>query len=269
MVKPSLCHLPVSMVVSMAPPYPIAVANHNVQFSRRTDLKSYETPKLSIVDTWILLLSRLKAATATIKQRFDERACIEKKISARTDDWCINIFLEMYTRLEHLTSELEMQLAVTQNLGNGQNQTPSALSTFTLAPWQMEERYRALIQLQSCLGSFFERASPAYDQSQTVWWFDPSYHQSEGLNYDRYGAADVRESEARLLRALALGNEKLPLKLLLTSSGVAAFTVLHQFLMSKALTAGDTIVISPYLYFECFRAAAPYLACTGCQLKHV
>ncbi|KAL6704176.1 hypothetical protein ACN47E_008736 [Coniothyrium glycines] len=116
----------------------------------------------------------------------------------------------------------------------------------------MEERYRALIQMQSFLGSFFERASPAYDQSKTVWWFDPAYHQSDGLNYDRYGAPDVRESEARLLKALALGDAKLPLKLLLTSSGVAAFTVLQQFLMSKVLQSGDTIVTSPYLYFECF-----------------
>jgi cystathionine gamma-synthase len=240
------------MVVSMAPSYPIAIANPNGQLSRRPDVTLYETPKLSIVETWLLLLAQLKATTATIKQRFDERARIEKEISARTDDWCINIFMEMYTRLEHLSSELEMQLAITQNLGQGQQQTQSTLSGFTLTPWQMEERYRALIQLQSCLGSFFERASPAYDQSQTVWWFDPSYHQSNGLNYDRYGAPDVRESEARLLRALGLGNEKLPLRLLLTSSGVAAFTILHQFLMSKVFSAGDTIVISPYLYFECF-----------------
>jgi cystathionine gamma-synthase len=55
-----------------------------------------------------------------------------------------------------------------------------------------------------------------------------------------------------LLKALGLGSEHIPLKLLLTPSGVAAFTVLHQFLMSKVLSAGDTIVISPYLYFECF-----------------
>jgi cystathionine gamma-synthase len=240
------------MVVAMAPPYPLTVANPNGQLSRRPGFKSYETPKLSIVDTWSLLLAQLKATTATIKQRFDERARIEQEISARTDDWCINIFMDMYKRLESLSSELEMQLAITQDLGQGQNQLQSALSTFALTPWQMEERYRALIQLQSCLGSFFERASPAYDQSQTVWWFDPSYHRSEGLNYDRYGAPDVRESEARLLRALGLGHEKLPLRLLLTSSGVAAFTVLHQFLMSKVFTAGDTIVISPYLYFECF-----------------
>ncbi|KAH7117308.1 pyridoxal phosphate-dependent transferase [Dactylonectria macrodidyma] len=241
----------------MVSPHHIAVANPNGQLARRThNPKSYETPKLSMVEAWSILLSRLRAVTAVIKQRFDERARIEKEISARTDDWCINMFLETYTRLEQLTSKLEMQLAITQNLRQGQSQsqsqTPSALSTFALTPWQMEERYRALIQLQSYLGSFFERASPAYDQSQTVWWFDPSYHQSDGLNYDRYGAPDPRESEARLLRALGLGDEKLPLKLLLTSSGVAAFTCLHQFLMSKVLVAGDTIVISPYLYFECF-----------------
>jgi cystathionine gamma-synthase len=237
--------------IAMAPPYHTAVANPNGQLSRRKD-KSYETPKLSIVDTWSLLVAQLKVTTATIKRRFDERARIEKEINARTDDWCINIFLQMYQRLENLTSELEMQLAITQNLGQSQNQALSNLSTFTLTPWQMEERYRALIQLQSCLGSFFERASPAYDQSKTVWWFDPAYYQSDGLNYDRYGASDVKKSEARLLKALALGDEQLPLKLLLTSSGVAAFTCLQQFLMAKVLSAGDTIVTSPYLYFECF-----------------
>lgn len=159
------------MVVQMTQPYPTAVANPNGQLSRRTD-KSYESPKLSMVETWSILLSQLKATTATIKHRFDERACIEKNVSARTDDWCINIFLETHKRLEQLTSELEMQLAITQNVGR--NQSASALSTFSLSPWQMEERYRALIQMQSYLGSFFERASPAYDQSLTVWWFDPS-----------------------------------------------------------------------------------------------
>ncbi|KAH3960036.1 hypothetical protein HBI56_219960 [Parastagonospora nodorum] len=234
----------------MTQPYPTAVANPNRVLSQRTHTKPSESPRLSMIETWSILLSQLKATTATIKQRYDERAQIENEISARTDDWCINIFLETYKRLDQLTAELEMQLAITQNCGL--NQASSALSTFTLSPWQMEERYRALIQMQSYLGSFFERASPAYDQSQTVWWFDPSYHRSDGLNYDRYGAADVRKSEARLLKALGLGSEQIPLKLLLTSSGVAAFTVLHQFLMSKVLSAGDTIVISPYLYFECF-----------------
>lgn len=232
----------------MVTPHPTPVANPHGQFSRRTDLKLNEPPKLSIVDTWSLLVSHLKAATATIKDRYDERARIGKEIDARSDDWCNNIFMQMYTNLEHLTSELEMQLAITKS----QNQASSALSAFSLTPWQMEERYRALIQLQSCLGSFFERASPTYDQSKTIWWFNPSYHQSDGLNYDRYGAPDPRDFEARLLRALGLGHEKVQLKLLLTSSGVAAFTVLHQFLMSQVLTAGDTIVTSPYLYFECF-----------------
>lgn len=236
----------------MAPSNHIALSNshgHNGQLSRRLGSKSYESPKLSIADMWVQLLARLKAQTAVIKQRYDERAQIEKELDARTDDWCINIFMDQYTRLANLTAELEMQLAVTQNHASAPS---SALTTFVLKPWQMEERYRALVQLQSLLAMFFERASPAYDQAKTVWWFDPSYHQSDGLNYDRYGAPDVREMEARLLRALGLGDEKLPIKLLLTSSGVAAFTVLQQFLMSKSLNVGDTIVISPYLYFECF-----------------
>lgn len=240
--------------------------HHNAQLVKRERASTpHESVKLSISQTWSILLSRLQATTAVTKKRFDERARIEKEISARTDDWCIDVFMQLYTRIQTLTTELEMQLAITQTQTltvNGQQQQQSsgdnALALYALTPWQMEERYRALIQLQSCLGSFFERASPAYDQSKTVWWFDPSYHQSDGLNYDRYGAPDVRAFEAQLLDALALGgkgstgNETIPTKLLLTSSGVAAFTVLHQFLMSTVLTAGDTIVISPYLYFECF-----------------
>lgn len=240
------------MVITMSPSNHVALTSqngHNGNLSRRTDVRSYEIPKMSIADMWVQLLQRLKAQTGVIKQRYDERARIEKELNARTDEWCINIFLEQYNRLVNLTAELEMQLAITQNHDQASS---AALSTFVLQPWQMEERYRALVQLQSLLAMFFERASPAYDQAKTVWWFDPSYHQSDGLNYDRYGAPDVRDMEARLLKALGLGNEKLPIKLLLTSSGVAAFTVLHQFLMSKHLMAGDTIVISPYLYFECF-----------------
>lgn len=231
--------------------YHVADAPSGRQLSLRAGLKPFETPQLSIVDTWTLLLSRLKEKTAIIKQRFDERARIEQQIAARTDDWCVSLFVQEYTRLEHLTSELEVQLAITQSVSH--NHAPSAVSPFALSPWQMEERYRALIQLQSFVGSFFERASPTYDQSKTLWWFDPAFHQSTGLNYDRYGSPDVRETEMGLLRALGLGNEKLPLKLLLTSSGVAAFTVLQQYVMSEVVSAGDTIVVSPYIYFECFQ----------------
>jgi cystathionine gamma-synthase len=123
--------------------------------------------------------------------------------------------------------------------------------------------------MQSLLGSFFERASPTYDQSKTIWWFDPAYHLRDGLNYDRYGASDVKESEGRLLPALALGDEKLPLKLLLTSSGVAAFTVLQQFLMSKVFAAGDTIVTSPYPLLRVLRASTTGFARQGRRIGDV
>lgn len=135
-------------------------ANTNGQLARRAEQKSFGKPILSIVEMWARLLSNLKATTATINQRFDERARIEKQTGSHTDEWCINIFRETYARIEHLSSELEMQLAITQNIGQDNTKATSAISTFVLTPWQMEERYRALIQMQSYLGSFFERASP-------------------------------------------------------------------------------------------------------------
>lgn len=244
-------------LVAVANPL-VTVANPHRHVARRSEPKPFDTPKLSIVETWSLLLSRLKEGTALIKHRFDERARIEKEIAARKDDWCTSMFVQQYAQLEHRTAELEMQLAITQNLSQQQNQQGSsesktvALSPFVLTPWQMEERFRALIQLQSFVGSFFERASPGYDQSRTLWWFDPAYHQADGLNYDRYGATDVAKFEAQLLKALGMGASRTPLRLMLTSSGVAAFTVLNQYVMNKVLKGGDTIVLSPYLYFESF-----------------
>ena len=267
------------MVAPKPSPYALAVAQHNGNngyndhkgYNGHTShsvqnghvLAKYEQPQspqstvLSIVETWSRLVTRLKETTVTIRERHQKRAIIAKEIAARSDDWCNDIFEQQLKRLENLTSELEIQLAVTQSLSNAPNASSSPLFSFNLTPWQMEERYRALIQLQSLVGSFFERASPAYDQSRTLWWFDPSYHRSDGLNYDRYGAPDVKEYEARYLKALAIGDEKLPLKLLLTSSGVAAFTVINQFIMNKIAQAGDNIVISPYLYFECFDQLRP------------
>lgn len=244
----------------MAPSAFATVPYPHGQLVRRTDPKPLESAKLSIVELWSILVSRLKEGTATVKQRFDERARIEKEISARADDWCTTIFQQQYTQLVRLTAELEMQLALTQSLSQGERQgqvTASALAPFALTPWQMEERFRALIQMQSFVGSFFERASPGYDQSRTLWWFDPAFNGANGLNYDRYGATDVQIVEERLLKALGMGASKSPLKLLLTSSGVSAFTVLNQFVMSKVLKAGDTIVLSPYLYFESFDHLRP------------
>jgi cystathionine beta-lyase/cystathionine gamma-synthase len=239
------------------------VANPHGHMVRRTEPQALETSKLSIAETWSVLLGRLKEGTALIKSRFEERARIEQDIAARKDEWCNSIFVQQFARLEQLTAELEMQLAITQNLqsegqSSGKQVALTALSTFTLTPWQMEERFRALIQMQSFVGSFFERASPGYDQSRTLWWFDPAFNGANGLNYDRYGATDVQIIEERLLKALGMGDTtNNPIKLLLTSSGVSAFTCLNQFVMSKVLKAGDTIVLSPYLYFESFDHLRP------------
>lgn len=69
----------------MVTPHPAAAANFHDQFSRRTDRNSHEPRRLAIVETWCLLLARLKAATAIIKARYDERASIEKEIDARVE----------------------------------------------------------------------------------------------------------------------------------------------------------------------------------------
>jgi hypothetical protein len=64
-----------------------------------------------------------------------------------------------------------------------------------VAHWAAEERFRILIQLQATLGSLFERASAATDQSQRDWFFDTESQHANACNYDRYGSPNLRNLE--------------------------------------------------------------------------
>ncbi|KAJ5311093.1 hypothetical protein N7476_006953 [Penicillium atrosanguineum] len=106
---------------------------------------------------------------------------------------------------------------------------PTNGSENQLEIWQIKERYRALAQFQSTLGSFSERACPVYNGCKISRFFDPSYCQSKGVNYDHFASLDVRDHEQKLLDSLQLDLNQNP-KLLLMSSGMAAFTVIQQYI---------------------------------------
>ncbi|KAL5331269.1 hypothetical protein ACEPPN_000798 [Leptodophora sp. 'Broadleaf-Isolate-01'] len=104
------------------------------------------------------------------------------------------------------------------------------------------------IQLQATLGSLFERASAATDQSQRDWFFDTEAQNANACNYDRYGSPNLRSLEQRFLSVLGLG-DRTPMELLLTSSGMAAYQVIQNYLL-QILAPNDIVVLPPYIYFE-------------------
>lgn len=210
-----------------------------------SDEDQMSLPLSSMHDVWRTILSRFKRNTHAIKIRFDEYTTLCEGSSLQRDDWSESIFLDDYKKLVKLTSTFETTLKPSPNVAGDSEER--------LEIWQIEERYRALAQLQSTLGSFFERVCPAYDGSRVTWFFDPAYYQSPGVNYDRFASPDVRNQEKQLLDTLQLGssNSQNP-QLLLMSSGMAAFTVIQQFLVQQ-LEPGDVVAVSPYIYFESFK----------------
>ncbi|RLL98059.1 hypothetical protein CFD26_102390 [Aspergillus turcosus] len=200
----------------------------------------------SMHDVWRTILSRFKQNSNALKNRFDKYKALCKELGLQRDEWCESIFLDDYEKLLKLTATFDMALMPSNGGGPPMNRWERGLEV-----WQIEERYRALAQLQSTLWSFFERACPAYDGSKIPWFFDPSYYQSRGVNYDRFASPDVRDHEQRLLDTLQVGSNQNP-KLLLMSSGMAAFTVIQQYVVQQ-LRHGDVVVVSPYIYFESFQ----------------
>jgi cystathionine beta-lyase/cystathionine gamma-synthase len=199
----------------------------------------------SMHDVWRMLLSRFKHNTNALKNRFDKYKALCKELGLQRDEWCESIFLNDYEKLLKLTTTFEMALMPSNGGGPPTNGWERGLEL-----WQIEERYRALAQLQSTLWSFFERACPAYDGSKMSWFFDPSYYQSQDVNYDRFASPNVRDLEQRLLDTLQLGSNQNP-KLLLMSSGMASFTVIQQYIVQQ-LGHGGVVAVSPYIYFESF-----------------
>lgn len=114
--------------------------------------------------------------------------------------------------------------------------------------------YRLLIQEYSFLRNSLAWCSASNDQSRCVMFFDPQENASSSVNYDRYGSALLRKREIELLQSL--GFDAAENDLLLVSSGQAAYGVIESFLLSEVLTAGTSVAMSPYIYFEALEQLA-------------
>lgn len=93
-----------------------------------------------------------------------------------------------------------------------------------------------------------EWCSASYAQAGAVQFFDLAQQDSPKVNYERYEHAAVERVERQLLDTLGLTPDRHGLSV--TSSGVAAYSLVESFLLRDRLRPGDTVLIAPYVYFE-------------------
>jgi cystathionine gamma-synthase len=91
-------------------------------------------------------------------------------------------------------------------------------------------------------------------------WTAPATHESCALNsfpvaaprdvvaYARYGCPDIAAQE--LAYASMLGFDAVHARLLLTSSGMAAYALIENFLLRDVAAPGDRVLLHPGVYFE-------------------
>lgn len=179
---------------------------------------------------WRTMDFRLEPSTEGLRERFDQKRELAGRLGHLSGGWSNTLFQDTH---QHLT-------ALIDNLNNDlrPRETPK------LALWIIEDRHRTLLQMQSTLSLPFERASAAYDQLQTDWFFDISTQNATAVKYERYGLANLRALEIRFLDVLGLGQS--PIELLLSSSGMAADPILQHYLL-QGLNANSVLVIPPYI----------------------
>jgi threonine dehydratase/cystathionine beta-lyase/cystathionine gamma-synthase len=180
-----------------------------------------------------ILLRRLLDSLEAHRLLDNHRREVSAELKLRNDLWCQDSAYDLSLRVKILAMDLQHDLAIGK-----------------LPYWIAEERYRLLLQMHSTSRCLFDRASPSYDQALTEWFADAASQNSAMVNYDRYGALQLRNAELMMLGALKPSETyDTSLALLLTSSGMAAFQIVLHYILER-LHSEDTVLLPPYIYFE-------------------
>lgn len=131
----------------------------------------------------------------------------------------------------------------------------------TLARWQGKESFdidQEVIQGEGLLRfglqsinyakGALEWCAPSYAQSIANQFFDLGYQENPACNYERYELTDVKNIENQVLETF--GADTVKQGIVATSSGMAAYSLIEAFIVRYRLSAGDCILVSPYIYFE-------------------
>jgi cystathionine gamma-synthase len=110
-----------------------------------------------------------------------------------------------------------------------------------------ESTLRSAYRLISALGTLASWSAPASQESCALNSF-PLAAPRDVVAYSRYGCPDTAVQEHAYTGML--GFDPLQARLLLTSSGMAAYALIENFLLRDVLRPDDAILVHPGVYFE-------------------
>ncbi len=107
---------------------------------------------------------------------------------------------------------------------------------------------RAAMQAVATAENMLNWRSPTYAQSVAPQFFHLGTQGSGDVNYERYGHNEVRRVERQLLTALGLRQDRYACTVV--SSGMAAYSLIEQYLMRYSFEPNAACLAAPYIYFE-------------------
>jgi len=110
-----------------------------------------------------------------------------------------------------------------------------------------ESALRSAYRLTGALGSLAAWTAPATQESSALNSF-PTAASRDAVAYARYGCPEICVQE--LAYASMLGFDPDQIRLVLTSSGMAAFSLIENFLLRDVLRPHDRVLLHPGIYFE-------------------
>ena len=110
-----------------------------------------------------------------------------------------------------------------------------------------ESTFRTAYRLIAALANLAAWSAPASQESAAINSF-PVAAARDVVAYARYGCADTAVQE--LVYTTMLGFDPAQARLLLTSSGMAAYALIENFLLRDVLRPADCVVLHPGVYFE-------------------
>jgi len=110
-----------------------------------------------------------------------------------------------------------------------------------------ESALRSAYRLTGALGSLAAWTAPATQESSALNSF-PTAASRDAVAYARYGCPEICVQE--IAYASMLGFDPDQIRMLLTSSGMAAFSLIENFLLRDVVRPHDRLLLHPGIYFE-------------------
>jgi len=182
-----------------------------------------------------------------------ELNAVQREIEAY-GEYCAGTGLHMDEPvLAHLTTSarqatlrlVRAQRSAAELSSEGLAHSPDGAAELSAAEAVLRFGQATLAYVRNCL----EWAAKSYAQSHRVQFFGTQTEAWPTMNYDRNGMhPSVVRVERQLLELLGLSADEYGIGV--TASGMSAFSLVEAFLLRDRLTAGDRILVAPYIYYE-------------------